>query len=489
MANNHMGDMSHGMKMIDEFSQVANQYKDNFDFAWKFQFRDFSTFIHKDYKDRMDIKYVKRFTETSLSQPEFQQLKDYAEEKGFKTLCTGFDENSIDLITEMGFDIIKVASCSFTDWPLLNKLVETDKPLILSTAGTKLEDIDRVVSFMQNRDKDFSLMHCVGEYPTSPNNLELNQIDLLSNRYPKVKIGYSTHEEPNEYRAIGLAIAKGAHIAEKHVHVATPEYPINAYSVTPEQMNNWLQSAKESLIMCGMENEKKPSSDKEISDLTQFKRGAFVKKSVKKGEFIDRSNMYFAWPNISGQILANDISKYNKFQALEDISSDGPIMNNSIKIDNTRAKIWDIVQDVKNYLNTTNVVYPGEAQLEISHHYGIEKFYETGITMITVVNREYCKKLIIVLPGQNHPEQYHKKKEETFVVLHGEVKLTLDGSTKILKPGDIVTIEPQVKHIFTTDTGCIIEEVSSTHYVDDSYYTDPEISKNKNRKTFVKHWL
>jgi N-acetylneuraminate synthase len=127
--------------------------------------------------------------------------------------------------------------------------------------------------------------------------------------------------------------------------------------------------------------------------------------------------------------------------------------------------------------------------LEISHHYGLDKFYETGITMITVVNREYCKKLIIVLPNQTHPEQYHKEKEETFVVLHGEVELCLNGSVQTLKKGDVITIEKQIRHEFTTKTGCIIEEVSSTHYLNDSYYTDETIAQNKDRKTFVTYWL
>ena len=58
-----------------------------------------------------------------------------------------------------------------------------------------------------------------------------------------------------------------------------------------------------------------------------------------------------------------------------------------------------------------------------------------------------------------------------------------------LKKGDVVTVEPGVRHEFSSTNGCIIEEVSSTHYVDDSYYTDESISKNKNRKTFVTHWL
>ncbi len=67
-----------------------------------------------------------------------------------------------------------------------------------------------------------------------------------------------------------------------------------------------------------------------------------------------------------------------------------------------------------------NIVVPGMATLEISHHYGLDRFEEVGCTIINVINREYCKKLIVVLPGQRHPEQYHKIKEETFVVLDGD---------------------------------------------------------------------
>jgi len=109
--------------------------------------------------------------------------------------------------------------------------------------------------------------------------------------------------------------------------------------------------------------------------------------------------------------------------------------------------------------------------------------------MVTVVNREYCKKLIIVLPSQSHPEQYHRKKEETFVVLHGDVELYLNEELHSLKKGDVITIEPGVNHRFTTTNGCVIEEVSSTHYVDDSFYTDLSIHQNRDRKTFVTHWI
>jgi quercetin dioxygenase-like cupin family protein len=284
-------------------------------------------------------------------------------------------------------------------------------------------------------------------------------------------------------------VAKGANVFEKHVAVVTDEYPRNAYSSTPEEVEAWLESAHTAFQICGDLHDRPPASDKELSDLRRFKRGVFASRDIKQGEVVGREDVFYAFPCGEGQILANDMSKYTQYIADKDFSLNEAISHSNTTQDNLRAGIYDIVQNVKSFLSQSNVVYPGEADLEISHHYGIENFYEVGITMITVVNREYCKKLIIALPGQSHPEQYHKKKEETFVILYGDVELTLDDKKTSLHKGDVVTIEPGVRHRFNTKNGCIIEEVSSTHYKDDSYYTDKKISDNKNRKTFITHWL
>jgi len=106
-----------------------------------------------------------------------------------------------------------------------------------------------------------------------------------------------------------------------------------------------------------------------------------------------------------------------------------------------------------------------------------------------VVNRDYCKKLLVTLPGQLHPEQYHEQKEETFHVLYGEVELILDGVSNILHPGDVLTVEPGVRHAFTSQTGSVIEEISTTHFKQDSFYTDPAIMQNKQRKTLLTYWM
>ena len=88
--------------------------------------------------------------------------------------------------------------------------------------------------------------------------------------------------------------------------------------------------------------------------------------------------------------------------------------------------------------------------------------------MITTVNREYCKKILICLPGQSHPEQYHRIKEETFNVMHGDLTLTLDDKQILPGVGEVITIRPGQKHHFFSKEGAVLEEISTTHLRDDS---------------------
>ncbi|MEJ5365238.1 MAG: N-acetylneuraminate synthase family protein [Desulfosoma sp.] len=487
MANNHMGSVRHGLRLIQAFAQIAARYP--FRFAFKFQFRHLETFFHPDYRDRLDIPYVKRFRETRLSREEFQQLKECAEDHMFMTICTPFDEPSVDLIEEMDFDVIKIASCSFTDWPLLERIVVAAKPIIASTAGASVDDMDKVVSFFQHRQKIFALMHCVGEYPTGADHLQLNQIDLLRHRYPDLPIGYSTHEEPDNVEAIQIAIAKGATLFEKHVALEAEGFPKNAYSATPLQADRWLASAQRAFAMCGVAGRRSDPSAKELADLRQFKRGVFAARKIAQGERIHAGNVFLAFPNTDQQLVANDLSKYTVFIARRDLEEKAPIKHTDVYREDKREKIYSIVQQVKQMLAQANVVVPGMAQLEISHHYGLDKFDHIGSTIINVINREYCKKYIVLFPGQSHPEQYHKIKEETFVVLHGDVTLSLDGRKKKCSRGDIVTITRGTRHDFHSEAGAIIEEISSAHFAEDSYYTDETINANPERKTLLTHWM
>lgn len=487
MANNHMGSLDHGLRIIREVREACSGF--DFQFAFKFQYRDLDTFIHPHFKNRSDIKYVKRFSDTRLSADDFLSLKAESDRLGFVSMCTPFDEPSVDLVEAHGFDIVKIASCSFTDWPLWERVVKTDKFIVASTAGVGMDDVDRVVSFLEHRNKRFAILHCVAQYPTPPEALELNQIRLLLSRHPGIRVGFSTHERPDCLDGVKMAVAAGATIVERHVGVATDRFPLNDYSASPSQLRIWLDALAVATKACGVKGRRHDFTSSEMASLRALRRGVFARRDICPSEPIGPAEVYLAIPVMDGQVTANDLSKYTAIHTLKGIPKDAPVMAADVCRIETREKVYAIVQRVRALLAQSGVAVPGKADLEISHHYGLDQFDRFGITMITVVNREYCKKLIVILPGQMHPEQLHKRKEETFHVLWGDLDVSLNGIKSDHKRGDVITVEPGVRHEFGSRGGCVIEEISSTHHVDDSYYTDPMVGANRNRKTLLTYWM
>ena len=149
-----------------------------------------------------------------------------------------------------------------------------------------------------------------------------------------------------------------------------------------------------------------------------------------------------------------------------------------------------IIHDAKGMLYEAGIALGDDIEIELSHHYGMKNFRQTGAIIVSVINREYCKKLLIVLPGQKHPMHMHKIKEETFQLLYGDLEIVLDGEKKELKAGDVQTVLRGQKHAFTSRNGAIFEEISTTHIRKDSYYDDPKISKldPMERKTILRNW-
>jgi sialic acid synthase SpsE/mannose-6-phosphate isomerase-like protein (cupin superfamily) len=487
MANNHMGSVDHGKALIKKYGELIKEFS-RFEFAFKFQYRNLDTFIHKKYQERLDLHYIKRFQETRLTSEDFDQLISEAKNNKFKVLSTPFDESSVDLIISQDLDYIKIASCSFKDWPLLEKIAEAKKPVVASTAGATHDDIVAVSLFFKNRNINLSLMHCVAEYPTPDENLHLSQIDYLIRHGFAARVGYSTHEDPGNTENVKMAVAKGAQIFEKHVGLPTEAYKVNDYSTTPEQFLCWLKSLELAFRICGNGHSRVENLNEKKS-LFSLRRGIYLNKSVKAGHRILAEDVYCAFPAEEGALTANDFSKYLSITTQEDLNADEPLILSKLSIEDTRSQVLAIVQKVKEFIKDKNIIFPGEASLEISHHYGIDKFYEFGLVLITVVNREYCKKILINLPGQAHPEQYHNKKEESFLLLSGDIELKIDGAMRELNTGSVVTVKPGQKHSWKTTSGCILEEISSTHYTDDSFYTDDCINKNEHRKTILTFWF
>jgi len=487
LANNHQGDIEHAKRIIGEVGRVNRAA--GVRGALKFQFRQLDTFIHPDFQDRTDIKFIKRFSETRMPMDKFAELADFIREQGMYAMCTPFDEESVDVICDMGLDIIKVASCSAADRPLLEKIASVNKPVVVSTAGLRLDEVDWLVNFLECERVNFAVMHCVALYPTPDDKLQLNQVGALIERYPGIPIGWSTHEDQDNVSAIQIAYAKGARLFERHVGLNTDQYSLNAYSSTPEQLEHWLAAYGQARDMLGAV-ERVPASLDETSTLTDLKRGVYVRRAVAEGEKISREDVFFAMPVQDGQLLSDDWRRgvvadqaYEANAALPAALAGGG--------DNDEQLIYQIMLQVRGMLNRANVRINEDASIEISHHYGLRRFREFGAVIITCINRSYAKKLIVMLPRQKHPYHFHKSKEETFQLLDGDLEVTKDGDPVRLVPGDTFLVEPDAWHKFHTLDGVIFEEVSTTHYNNDSFYEDPQIAKMERaeRKTNVDNWL
>ena len=486
LANNHQGDLLHGKSIIEQVSKVVRENEVRG--AIKFQFRQLKTFIHTDHLNDTNHKQIIRFKSTELSKQNYQELYNEVKKNNLLTMCTPFDEASVDIIVSMGFDIIKVASCSAKDWPLLEKVSETNLPIIISTGGLDIANIDDLVSFFNHRGCHFSIMHCVSIYPTSDDKLNLNQIDMLKKRYPDIDIGWSTHEDPDDIMPVTIAIAKGAKIFERHVGKSSENYTLNAYSSNFEQIDLWIKAAKKAIKISG--SIKRNILDEEVEALNSLKRGVYIKNEVNSGEELHDDDVYFAIPYLPNQLDSGKWSK--KIISKINLKANQPILLDSIELpeNSDNIIIKKAIHEAKAMLSEAKIHLNSEFEVEYSHHYGIKEFRNTGVIIINVINREYCKKILIQLPNQKHPSHHHKLKEETFHVLSGKLNVKIDGKDKVLYPGDTCLVLPGVWHSFFTEEGCIFEEISTTHFNNDSVYKDKRINdmKREDRKTIVNHW-
>ena len=488
LANNHFGDVAHGIKIINEFGKIVQKQK--LKATIKFQFRNLDTYIHPNFLSSNE-KYIKRFISTKLTNDDFKILFSNVKRNKLLTSCTPFDEESVSLIEKMQFDIIKIASVCSLDFNLLERVTKNKIPKIISTGGKSLSDIDKIVSFFRKKKQNFALMHCIAVYPSANENLQILFIKELKDRYKDIEIGWSTHESPEEHLPGCLAYACGARIFEKHIGITSSRYLLNNYSITPKLFENWLFYLKNSINMLGSRNKKVTKN--ELYTLNSLQRGVYAQKEIKKGKALNKRDLYLAFPLQKNQLSATDL-KINSI-AKKNFKINSVIKKSDILFDKDLLKEYKIrsyIHEVKAILNYNKIHLGENFDMEISHHKGIDKFRETGCFLFNIINKSYAKKMLVMLPRQKHPLHFHKKKDESFHVISGSLISNLNGKRKILNPGEILHIKKNSWHEFKAGKeGCIFDEISTTSYIDDSFYKDRKIKKltRDHRKTFINKWL
>ncbi len=308
LANNHWGKLDRGLKIINDYASIV-RYND-VKAAMKLQFRDVDRFIHTDFSENSDIRYIDKTRRTKLSWDDFAVMIDAVRKGGMLTMSTPFDEFSVSKCGEFDLDVIKIASSDIKDWFLIEAIAELKRPVIASSGGSSLKDLDDLVDFFGKRNIPFALNHCVSLYPSEDNALELNQIDFMVNRYPDNYIGFSTHEYNSWDYSVMMAYAKGARTFERHVDIDFEGVPVSPYCSLPEQVDNWFKAYKKAQEMCGGSGaEKRIPSKTEVQYLEALVRGVYAKTDLPAGHKLSEEDVYLAIPLQKGQISCREFRK------------------------------------------------------------------------------------------------------------------------------------------------------------------------------------
>jgi N-acetylneuraminate synthase len=300
----------------------------------------------------MDLRYVKKTLETRLTDEDLATLVRAIRQAGFTATATPFDERSVDLCVELGIPIIKLASSDLNDWVLIEKIAKTKKPVVVSTGGSSLKDVDDIVTFFANRNIPLGINHCVSLYPTEDSELELNQIDFLRNRYPDNTIGFSSHEYSNWSNSMFIAYAKGARMFERHIDIQTEGVKVSPYCSLPHQVDEWFRAFHKAKEMCGAPGtQKRIPPKKEIEYLDALVRGVYAKADLPEGHCLMDNDVYLAIPLQKGQLSCRELMRGEML--LKAVQRDAPIKIDDIEspysqIPSLKKTIYQRGLDVEN---------------------------------------------------------------------------------------------------------------------------------------------
>lgn len=306
IGNNHNGKIEDALKMIDMAKDAGAD-------CVKFQMRNMDSLYRKkslkkdgdDLGSEYIIDLLKRF---ELSLDEHKKLFEYCKKINITYMCTPWDKPSIKILEGFGVDAYKVASADLTNLPLLDELIATKKPLILSTGMSEFDEIVNSVTYLKNKNAKFCLLHCNSTYPAPIEDINLAWIGKLISLHPF--IGYSGHE-----RGISISLAAramGARIIERHFTLdRNMEGPDHAASLEYNDLKNLINGIKEINKSIGNVKGVKLSQGQMINK-ENLSKSLMAARNIKKGQQITSGLVKVASPGqgLSPQRFNDLIGKY-----------------------------------------------------------------------------------------------------------------------------------------------------------------------------------
>jgi sialic acid synthase SpsE len=274
IGNNHNGDINLAKEMID--AAIASEA----DYV-KFQIYNVDKFIAE------SNPFYNDFVKEKLSFDDFRELRSYTEEQGGRFLATPFDEDSMNLLNDIGINVVKIASGDMNNKQLIQQAISQGKELIVSVGGATMDQIDAMVKHLNVCNAKFSILHCIINYPARYEELNLEFITTLRKRY-SCPIGYSDHSPSIE--ASLAAIALGATIIEKHFTTnRTLPGGDNEMSVLPEEFRRLVGEGNNITIALGSGKRSISEDEKRIKRM--IRRKYVAKRDISEGTIISDDDL------------------------------------------------------------------------------------------------------------------------------------------------------------------------------------------------------
>ena len=251
---------------------------------------------------------------------EYRELAEYCQKIGIKFLSTPFDFESADYLDEF-MDVYKISSSDLTNIPFIKYIASKNKPILLSTGASTLNEIKTAVNTIEEVSTvDIAIMHCVLSYPTSYEDANLLMIKDLVENFPDYEIGYSDHTKPDkDMTVLTTAYNYGATILEKHFTLdKTLQGNDHYHAMDPDDVIKFKSNVNFISKINGMRN-KQPLIC-ESSSRRQARRSVVAANDIPKGNVITSEDLTFKRPGtgIYPSEIDNVIGKSAKIDILED---------------------------------------------------------------------------------------------------------------------------------------------------------------------------
>ena len=262
-----------------------------------------------------DETHLEMLQKYELSEDDHINLKNYCDKKNIDFLSTPYDVESAKILTRLNVKMFKVASADLVDFQLHKYLSSTNKPVIISTGMSSLEEIEKTLKIYDLQKSSIILLHCVSNYPCSIKSINLNSIALLKN-YFKLPVGYSDHSSDSITASISVALS--SKVYEKHLTLDKKmEGPDHKASSNPEEFLNIVNEIRKTEIILG--NYSKSIKEEELEMRKISRKSLYLARDVKYSQYVMESDFNLKRPgigispleipNIVGKTYLRDISE------------------------------------------------------------------------------------------------------------------------------------------------------------------------------------